>query len=370
MVEEKIKSTRYKYLDFLKILAIIMVVFYHSNGSYFVFPNNSALGYEFHKGIGCFLTVCVPIFFMVNGALLFNKELNIRKHLLKTIKTLFLIYFWSVILLLIQLPIREEHITLTKFLNIAFFLETPYVNHLWFLAQIVLLYLIFPFLKSLFDKDKRYFVLFTSIVFVFTIGTSILNSCNLVADMLWGQGNVLSKILNKGYSVISKYDPSVKRYSYSMVYFMFGGLLHYWSPKIKEKCINKKMFINILSVALICLLIYVSYLYVNKNNIHDPVWNGYSLIFTFLICCLMFVLGIINENEKQSNALNFLSSHTMGIYIIHFSVKVYVFELTKLIIDYNVFPVRWINIFLTLLISFILSFIISKIKFLCKTLKL
>ena len=69
----------------------------------------------------------------------------------------------------------------------------------------------------------------------------------MIFQGLFGEGNFLSAMLNYGNSFLAKYDPTIKRYSYSMVYFMVGGLIHFYANNIKEKCQSKRLIINIIA---------------------------------------------------------------------------------------------------------------------------
>lgn len=80
--------------DILKTIAIFLVVFCH----FTLFKNTVAENF-------C-MTICyigVPIFFMVNGALLFKKSLDIKKHLLKTATIYVVATVWRCIYLIIYL---------------------------------------------------------------------------------------------------------------------------------------------------------------------------------------------------------------------------------------------------------------------------
>ena len=72
---------RYGYLDILKIIAMMCVCLYHypwirHTGYVRPFPADVlALRY-----FGVFDAVCVPLFMMVNGALVLNRPFNLKKH--------------------------------------------------------------------------------------------------------------------------------------------------------------------------------------------------------------------------------------------------------------------------------------------------
>ncbi len=98
-------NNRKNYLDVLKVLAMFFVVFYHSFGELIILQNNSTISQNIYYLFCSFITICVPIFFMVNGAILLNKPLDIKKHYFKTFKTFILVYFWSFIISIFKIPV-------------------------------------------------------------------------------------------------------------------------------------------------------------------------------------------------------------------------------------------------------------------------
>ena len=75
-------ETRLHFADLLKSVSIFMVVFYHC----FTAPIWAA-----SESFACFgnylvkslLCISIPLFFLVNGGLLFNRPFTLKKHVLK-----------------------------------------------------------------------------------------------------------------------------------------------------------------------------------------------------------------------------------------------------------------------------------------------
>ena len=82
------------YYDLIKIVAAFMVCFYHLGlldvgtvSEAFYVPNINKL----------ILNLCamsVPLFFMVNGALMLRRPYSIKEIFLRFLKIIFLYYFW------------------------------------------------------------------------------------------------------------------------------------------------------------------------------------------------------------------------------------------------------------------------------------
>lgn len=83
---EVVKSAPRKlYIDFIKIIAIYMVLFNHTGNRGFVLFTvaRSSLLYPLYLLLAIFIKIAVPLFFMCTGALLLGKEESYRDLLMK-----------------------------------------------------------------------------------------------------------------------------------------------------------------------------------------------------------------------------------------------------------------------------------------------
>lgn len=143
---------RIDYLDILKAVAIFLVVFCH-----FVLLSPTV-------GANLFMSACwmaVPTFFMVNGALLFARPLNLKKHLKKTVSVYSVLVVWKLIYMLAVPPLTAgslEGISAGEIFNYLFlFGELPGIinGHLWFIEALLAVYVVFPLFRILFDREMQ-----------------------------------------------------------------------------------------------------------------------------------------------------------------------------------------------------------------------
>ena len=132
---------RFDYIDLLKCIAIFFVIIYHNEcyNTNFI-ANNESLFINIFRAI---LSTCVPLFFIVNGYLLFSKKFDLKKHTIKTIKLILLTIIWGVITAFLILKIKNEPITAQIFFDTLLKMREGYVNHLWFMGALICIYLIF-----------------------------------------------------------------------------------------------------------------------------------------------------------------------------------------------------------------------------------
>lgn len=184
--KEKTKN-RIFYYDAIKGLAIYLVCIYHYNNlnnNILDNPNFEVYINYYFYGIS---SVAVPLFFMVNGALLLNKQYTLRNHLIKVVYLYTLVYVWSFVSLIIFIPIEGISYSLKEFFKAWFYLKTGTSNHLWFLQTLISVYLLFPFIKQIYDLPQRKLLkLFCLIIFIFSFGNLFLNSLINVVEFTLG----------------------------------------------------------------------------------------------------------------------------------------------------------------------------------------
>ncbi|WP_180882060.1 acyltransferase [Brucella sp. 191011898] len=154
-------------IDAVRIAAAIMVVSVHVTGEYFY---NGTHGWGAINIIDSFSRACVPLFFMVSGALLIPRLDKAKKTLDRLIKFLIPLVFWSALYLVWYsetgtlwgyawnvLPPRLFSIS-----SLQHFLMGPVVFHFWFLYTLIGLYVFLPVLQSFYsksDETQRYIYL-------------------------------------------------------------------------------------------------------------------------------------------------------------------------------------------------------------------
>ena len=129
-----IKQTRIFGYDLIKTIAIFLVVYYHLGGidfgtiqtEGFYLPN-------INKLLSVFCAAGVPLFFMVNGALMTPKNLSLEQTIARSFHLLFILFFWKVIL---------QYVICQRLLGIY-----DNMSHFWFLGTLSIVYIISYFFK-------------------------------------------------------------------------------------------------------------------------------------------------------------------------------------------------------------------------------
>ncbi len=366
-----IANKRILYYDAIKTLAIFFVCFYHFNAINVDIINNhnstTYINYFFYS-IG---SIAVPLFFMINGALLLNKEYNLKKHLWKTFRIYLLVVVWSFITLSVLIPICGDTYSFVDFFRSGWYLKKTRNDHLWFLMTLISIHLLFPFIKEIYDNAKHQILyLFCSIIFIFSFGNLFVNSIANVAEYILGINYLKGDDIYL-FPLINPFGNPFGNYFYSILYFILGGIL---SKKVSQNRvkISSTLLIAIFLVSLSMLFLYGTIMFSSNKSFYDTVWNGYFSIMTLTMSLSTFLLlSKIDYNNKKINSfLKIIGANTLGIFLVHrfFGYATFPF-FCKLPHSDNIF-VNIIYGLIILLLSLLLSIIIKKIPIVKRVLKI
>ena len=212
----------YQSINLIKVIATYFVVLYHNfyANSNVLTPNNS-VGY-FTYFLKTILGCCVPLFFFVNGALLLNKRLDIKRHIKKVISLVLLTLIWGAITLVSLMYIRNEFFSIKDSFFGILTLKQGWINSLWFLTTMVMIYTFFPIMKSAFDNNRNYFRFFFVVVCILTFGNVFISMCVNVVEFMLHKNNFTGN-----FNFFYRFNAFSGIYGYSLGYFMLGGYFHY-----------------------------------------------------------------------------------------------------------------------------------------------
>ena len=262
------------YLDAIKVLAAFLVVFYHF--AYYKLDYGFSVGVDYIPNISriCMsLGACsVPLFFMVNGALMFKKNRTVKEVYCKALKILFLVIAWS----------------FTNFPS-------------WFFKTLIILYLLFPFLQWLKNKNELYLDSIGMVVFVFPFLYNFFLLCGKKVGVACFMGIDVQNLHVSGAATM-----------YSLLYFIIGSKLFERKNKISR------------SVGSICVVAGLS-LVVNEcviyTNINQQIYDGVNHAFP-TIGALLLSIGVwaIISNisfNKSAGIISRIGEKVLSIYVIH-----------------------------------------------------
>lgn len=327
---EKTEKKRIFYFDFLRAIAITSVIICHSlalnpfaplgGGRLNLFPLDT-LGY-----------IGVPLFFMLSGALLLNREYDLQTFFKKRFSRIVYPYiFWFCIIAILNYFVFN--ITLKKIIFIGMGID----SFTWYIWELIGLYLFIPiintFIKEYSEKGIHYYLFFWVItISLNTIGKYPFHNLDLSYFSGYLGFLLLGYYLsNKQFKLNEKWIMII-----SFIIFLVSFIIHSELRIICIETLTSSGYLNIFPlIETGSLFIFIKYLSEYYNSSISPIKSKNFINLKNYICKLIFSISYC------SYAMYF--THTIAI------------NLVNTFTDINIS-------FLALVIEFFLAWIIALIS--------
>lgn len=343
-------SGRKTHIDFLRIVAIFMVLFNHTGTNGFVLYTiaRESPFYPFYLFNAIFIKIAVPLFFMITGALLLNREEPIKR----IVKDRFLKY---AIVLLVSSAIMYVYYLRSSLqeLSLVQFAEKLYTSRhsvaLWYLYAYLAYLLMLPFLRKM--------------------AKNMTNAEYKWMFCLYGAMKVLSIIdflIWKGEAGHNGHFAF-----FIMTDYVFYPLMGYFvEHRLKEKDFNWKnlLTMSLLSFAAIVICCWLSHyrstlLDAWKESNCQTFFNTLIFLPTVTVYYAAKMLFMRNKfNGKVRRLLATLGDTTFGLYLLEAICRTE----TKTIFDYlrpmlHKLPACWIWITIACAFGMVITYFLKKI---------
>lgn len=310
MATKKIKGN-ILYIDILRIIACLMVIINHTHG--IILENSTSTNSIFYCIGFSICKIGVPIFLMITGVLLLDKNYDYKKILKCIFRVLVPVLGLSLIFYVKDVGI--SNINLILFLKNI--ISAPYIVPYWYIYALIGIYLTIPFLQKMIKnfKDKDYYIF----ILLFLIVPTVL----VILKTYLG--------VNINYNFTSAFFPII----ISLV--VCGNFLS--KIKLSKKYLIISIIIFIISYASMFLLMYLPYLNNGIISYTLDSWNALPVILMSI--SIFYSIRYLFENKVFSNKINIIittvASTTFGIYLIHTALnyKLYNISIIKYIFNFN-----------------------------------
>lgn len=317
-------TNRLYWIDFVKALAITLVVLFHSEfcNYMFAFP---------------LLAMCVPLFFVANGMLVLNKERDLRYYILKVCKIVFLMFVWSTIQTCVTMYYNGDPFILKDIYHSVISQRMQYCNTFWFMGTLTILYLLYPVVSAFVNCDKSH-------VFYMMIITYLLSFKAF------------------GYVLPISPIPNIMRFWHGEA--LFYAVAGYFILKFTDSGLFKNIKTWQILLAMIFLwaaplLAYTEIEFFSRHRLSDPVFGLYESPFVMLLT--VFVVFLIKKiNPKEISIVSILGKNTLGIYCLHPSIMR---AIKYYVVTDNIVLRNGIVFFGALVLSLLVSLILQKSKY-------
>jgi len=356
------KKRAITYFDILRVLSIFIVIFSHtSTDGYFIFANypNNSLQFWFYLFITIVVRFPIPVFFAISGALTLGRENESIKNLWrKKILTMAIIYL--VISLLYYLERNLIHgdglaaISVGDFFRILY--SAVHETQLWYICEYITFLICLPFLRAIVKSlESKYYYYMLAIVSFFKL-------LPIVEYLLWdGQMSLY-------------YSFKITWLTADIVVFpLLGYFLHHIvTVEQIKKVLIPSWVLYISATLLTCFATYKLGLAAGQ---YSPATSQYFFDYTNYISFItVFITARYfcsrhNIKEGISSFIGLLGKLTFGTYLFHFFflriqfLKNWLYAMQSCM---NEMLATWIYCLVIMILSYALSYLISKIPFVKK----
>ena len=303
------KGQRIEYLDSLKAISILLVVFCH----YVLLSQDTIIG----NIVMALAWSAVPCFIMISGGLMHRNEIfSWKKHLLRIVKVYLSLVIWKGVYLAVYLFIADFVPGKTEVLQyLLFFSDLPQVDTglMWYMHSYLAALLIFPATHHLFfsgeQGQKILIFLMTIIMFFGIVIPSIGKLISMSAETL-----DIQMIDINGIDKISPFSNYIM-----LFYFILGAFLLKHTEKIREKLSSYKYVPLLLIFIGLSGLIVVKF-YQTKSLAWKGIYisSGYSHIMTTVLSLGMYLIFVCFDFKRLNRFLGIIGRNTMGVYYMHY----------------------------------------------------
>ena len=331
----EVKRKRNIKIEIIRIIACMAVIWYHirelpwkSNGEL----SETAVFFE------CVCTICVMTFFLITGFFIYNKKgpiisdwISLIKKFISQVFILFIVVSIFTIVFHDFLISRQSFIycvqnisinnIFTTLFNSLRFFTANYLPgtaaHLWYIFSYAIIIIAYPITRYVMTKLPKW-VGYTILI--------VLTICMVINDYFLFFGdptyNLIFKIIHKPI------------YYSAWGYVLYNDIMVKYIDEKLEKAIDRdKVFIINKPLFIVSLITYaVTFILLFKTQVaYDLGTNGeyvytswlstFSLILTTSFVLLIYDINIERFlNEKINNVIYYISSKTLGIYMIHYPI--------------------------------------------------
>lgn len=326
--------------DLLRIQAAILVVLLHVSAISWNMISPSKPQWMIINLYNSMTRGAVPIFFMLSGAFLLKKDIDIKDLYIKKIIPLSLVWLiWSFLYTLDTIGLNK--IFTLNYIEILTSIVNSYY-HLWFIPTLIGLYVLQPILRGIvvyrdgkFLKYLLYvfliFGVFRTTILVFTQNLLLINLTNLIPMELMG------------YSC------------YMMIGYYFANInVNEYNPKI--------MLLIFFASSFLCALagqIQSLHTGIACETLHSCF--SITSFFEAISLFLLFKNVDWNVSIKSKRAIYTLSELTFGVYLIHPFIINHINVILNINLLVNTILAIPLYTIIIVIVSFLVTFIMNKI---------
>jgi len=292
-------------MDLLRIIASFGIVYMHAQPFDVSALDMTGLTFRLLTGSSILFRWCVPVFFMISGALFLSPHhaFSIRKLFKKTIPHIAASYvFWSAVYAAAHCAVMGKG----KWTFINQFLRGHY--HMWFLLAIFALYLLTPLLRQITQsRTLTEYALGVGFIFLFLLPRTL----SLIVMMNPPHADVVASLQY----LVSQSSPLPG--AQNLFYFMLGHYLHEYAPGRKAS-----LAVYACGAAGIVLTLLLTFRFSEASGEISTHFygTGSMTILAASAAVFLYFRRTFDRFEPQGplrRAIASLSAGSFGVYLVH-----------------------------------------------------
>ena len=344
------------YYDVLRAIAIIGIVFCHASVA-FVLKGVTSPTFYISAFFDCLRDFSIPIFVMLSGALLVNRNDSLGDFFKKRLSRLFIPFiFWVLIYICYSAIYIKHSFDISNAIDIFFGKSGTLGVAFWFIWMIIIIYCgIFLINKCIEYGSKKRENFEREFIGILTALSVIYIACS-------------------HFGLFNPYSPRLLYFMSFITYIIIGYFISHNDPVGSRIGTNKMILITL--IVSCALYGYYIFGFVVPNSIQAGhfVYKGYFNLLILALSVNVFVLFkylsknscFMNiEDKKLGKALTTISKYSFGIYLCHYLI-LHILKINLITLYHNENPIVWIPLLVifTVLISLGILSILNKIPYL------
>lgn len=283
------------YLEAIRIVAIFLVIFNHTDGFIYYTITDNWLTWLYSIGLAVICRAGVPLFFMISGALLLEKEEPIKtlfyKRVLRIITVLIVVSALYYLFDIVRNRISEGSVA--DFLTRLLSMYNGVRESFWFLYAYLFFLVSLPFLRKLAPQMNK-----TLIIYLIS---------------LKGISDLVIPFLNNMHEIVVPFD--IKIVSDYIYYGLLGYYLTHMGAATGCK-IKKRVLCAYLGILVILSICIVQFLYLRTDNYLTNLDMLRFLLTPVLWLLIRKISELLPENGRINNLIILTGSCVFGIYLL------------------------------------------------------
>lgn len=286
------------YLEILRTLAIILVIYNHTRGNGYTLYQNTSNIWTYYSSLtlSIFCKIAVPLFFMISGVTLLGKTESVRSVYLKRVARIVLVILLFTLLQYARILRVHPENGFSILTYIAYCYSGNIIEPYWFLKSYLSMLLILPILRLIAQNLKKEHI-------YLLLGLKVFSSLTTAI------------VLHTGYSMNISLVTNTDFIFYPLIGYYFGNI------EFQKISPHKRMVYS--SLAIIALTIMTSVLstiYYQHIGTYSEDLNA-IIIWAITLLVFLFFKEINIRNERIGKLWITLGECTFGLYLIEDVVR-------------------------------------------------